>query len=183
MLMAEVAMIDFPNFPVDKPVDRIGAQLLGESMSAEKIDPAACVNGCPEPNLGADWRADMSGQMRHVVTQMLMDLADGYAENRHVRGAPEYNETTALSRKVLLEAIDKVVLTAAPAVVVSAEPVAASEVDPTPAKYFEVMRNLPNLPEVGYMGDDASYGYDAYDMRTYAVEAVLAALASTEIKK
>lgn len=30
---------------------------------------------------------------------------------------------------------------------------------------------LPPLPEVGYLGDDASYGYDANDMTEYATQA------------
>lgn len=35
---------------------------------------------------------------------------------------------------------------------------------------------LPPLPEKGYLGDDASYGYDACDMRDYAADAVKLAL-------
>lgn len=30
---------------------------------------------------------------------------------------------------------------------------------------------LPPLPEMGYLGDDASYGYDAFDMKAYAQQA------------
>lgn len=30
---------------------------------------------------------------------------------------------------------------------------------------------LPPLPEKSYLGDDASYGFDAEDMTTYATEA------------
>ena len=30
---------------------------------------------------------------------------------------------------------------------------------------------LPPLPEVGYLGDDVSYGYDANDMAEYATQA------------
>lgn len=40
----------------------------------------------------------------------------------------------------------------------------------------ELEQFLPKLPELGYLGDDASYGYDAADMRTYALEAVARAL-------
>ena len=36
---------------------------------------------------------------------------------------------------------------------------------------------LPPLPDVCYLGDDVSYGYDAHDMRDYATAAVKAALA------
>ena len=31
---------------------------------------------------------------------------------------------------------------------------------------------LPPLPETSFLGDDASYGYDANDMRAYALAAV-----------
>lgn len=37
---------------------------------------------------------------------------------------------------------------------------------------------LPKLPELNFLGDDVSYGYDASDMREYALEAVNAALAT-----
>ena len=33
---------------------------------------------------------------------------------------------------------------------------------------------LPPLPELSYLGDDVSYGYDAEDMRAYALQAVAA---------
>jgi len=34
------------------------------------------------------------------------------------------------------------------------------------------MTDLPPLPEKGYLGDDASYGYDEADMRAYAEAAI-----------
>jgi hypothetical protein len=34
------------------------------------------------------------------------------------------------------------------------------------------MSNLPPMPDKSYLGDDVSWGYDAYDMRDYAEEAV-----------
>jgi hypothetical protein len=34
------------------------------------------------------------------------------------------------------------------------------------------LHELPPLPEKSYLGDDVSWGYDAEDMRTYALEAV-----------
>lgn len=37
---------------------------------------------------------------------------------------------------------------------------------------------LPKLPELNFLGDDVSYGYDASDMREYALEAVNAVLAT-----
>jgi hypothetical protein len=49
-----------------------------------------------------------------LTADIVMQLIEGYAESRHKFGAPEYNETTALSRKVVRSAIEALVEAATP---------------------------------------------------------------------
>lgn len=48
------------------------------------------------------------------------------------------------------------------------------------AEKLNAEKFLPALPDVGYLGDDVSYGYDSTDMRGYALEAVRAAIAAIQ---
>lgn len=43
-------------------------------------------------------------------------------------------------------------------------------------------KDLPPLPEKNYLGDDVSYGYDACDMREYALEAIRASATSAPVQ-
>lgn len=42
-----------------------------------------------------------------TAVDLIMDLVDGYAENRHTKGAPEYNAMTQMSRKVVEAAVQR----------------------------------------------------------------------------
>lgn len=64
------------------------------------------------------------------------------------------------------------------AYVLSSPPVAVQEEGDAKDAALNAERFLPELPDVGYLGDDVSYGYDSTDMRDYALEAVRAAIAA-----
>jgi hypothetical protein len=52
--------------------------------------------------------------MNSVTTEILMQLVDGYVETRHECGRPEYNERSALARKLVAAGIESLVKAATP---------------------------------------------------------------------
>jgi hypothetical protein len=50
----------------------------------------------------------------NLTAEIVMQLIDGYAENRHKLGAPEYNDKTALSRECVKAAIETIIRAAVP---------------------------------------------------------------------